>query len=443
MTGKQIGARLVEISMVLNTILEGIVSLVVKYDIFAEKCDFLDTKKYKNCFRFPVKDKIINTPSLHPIKHPIKQLKPKPNMTTNTTTTETTTQMNGIYSTEFDKDWEMSKHYIDAVKQIAQRAENIDADQLYQIFDTRTIPDREEANKKLKTKQNKRQKKKAEKFVVAGLAKPKNVRNLFREQYKARLTAEGKTFNKDEFDAAFKALSADAREALDLEVKAANETFYREYEQHLARAVASGDYPEKAPTKFKRAYLIFTEDMRAAVGNTADTRLTATQRTQISVMSMTQKSKAFGELWKTVSEAEKARYTALEKEAEQAYTAEFYDYNVRVLERQMAKAEREGHDAKEYRDRLVEVQLKPPSAEARAVQSKYYGPAAAGASATAATSQVSASAEVVATEKPKKAKKEKQADQAATVVLTTEETTVPVAEKPKKKKDKSAAATTA
>lgn len=365
-------------------------------------------------------------------------------MTTNTTTTETTTQMNGIYSTEFDKDWEMSKHYIDAVKQIAQRAENIDADQLYQIFDTKTIPDREEANKKLKTKQNKRQKKKAEKFVVAGLAKPKNVRNLFREQYKTRITAEGKTFNKDEFDAAFKALSPDAREALDLEVKSANESFQREYEQHLARAVASGDYPEKAPTKFKRAYLIFTEDMRAAVGNPADTRLTATQRTQISAMSMTQKSKAFGELWKTVSEAEKARYAALEKEAEQAYTAEFYDYNIRVLERQIAKAEREGHDAKEYRDRLVEVQLKPPSAEARAVQSKYYGPSATGAT----TSQCSTSAEVVAAEKPKKAKKEKQAEAttsavAATVVLTTEESAVPVGEKTKKKKEKSTAATTA
>ena len=61
-------------------------------------------------------------------------------MTTNTSTTETTKLMNGIYSTEFDKDWEMSKHYIDAVRQIAQRAENIDADQLYQIFDTKTIP---------------------------------------------------------------------------------------------------------------------------------------------------------------------------------------------------------------------------------------------------------------------------------------------------------------
>jgi hypothetical protein len=103
--------------------------------------------------------------------------------------------MNGIYSTEFDKDWEMSKHYIDAVRQIAQRAENIDADQLYQIFDTKTIPEREESNKKLKTKQNKRQKKKNEKFVVAGLAKPKNVRNLFREQYHARCKAEGKEFD--------------------------------------------------------------------------------------------------------------------------------------------------------------------------------------------------------------------------------------------------------
>lgn len=355
-------------------------------------------------------------------------------MTTNTTTTETTTQMNGIYSTEFDKDWEMSKHYIDAVKQIAQRAENIDADQLYQIFDTKTIPEREESNKKLKTKQNKRQKKKAEKFVVDGLAKPKNTRNLFREQYKTRCAAEGKTFNKDDFDAAFKALSADAKEALEIEVRASKQQFDREYEQQLARAVAAGDYPEKAPTKFKRAYLIFTEDMRAAVGNAADTRLTATQRTELSKMSMTEKSKAFGELWKTVSEAEKARYTTLEKEAEQAYTAEFYEYNVRVLERQIAKAEREGHDAKEYRDRLVEVQLKPPSAEARAVQSKYYGPAS--------TSQASATTEVVATEKPKKVKKEKQADQ-ATVVLTTEESAAPVAEKTKKsKKDKSATATT-
>ena len=352
-------------------------------------------------------------------------------MTTNTSTTETTKLMNGIYSTEFDKDWEMSKHYIDAVRQIAQRAENIDADQLYQIFDTKTIPEREEANKKLKTKQNKRQKKKNEKFVVAGLAKPKNVRNVFREQYKTRCTAEGKAFNKDEFDAAFKALSADALEALKLEVNAAKDSYEREYELQLARAVASGDYPEKAPTKFKRAYIIFTEDMRNALANTSDARMTAAQREQFSKMSMTEKSKAFGELWKTVSDAEKARYAGLEKEAELAYTAEFYDYSVRVLERQIAKAEREGHDAKEHRDRLVEVQLKPPSAEARTAQPKYYG---ATASVSVASSSAAATA-APAAEKVKKSKKEKATDAvaepaSATVVLTTE----PTAEKVKKSK---------
>jgi len=349
--------------------------------------------------------------------------------------------MNGIYLTKFDKDWEMSMHYIDAVKQIAQRAENIDADQLYQIFDTKTIPEREESNKRLKTKQNKRQKKKNEKFVVAGLTRPKNVRNVFREQYKTRCTAESRAFDKDEFDAAFKALSADAREALDLEVKAAKDSFDREYEQQLARAVASGDYPEKAPTKFKRAYIIFTEDMRNALANTSDSRMTAAQREQFSKMSMTEKSKAFGELWKTVSEAEKARYAGLEKEAELAYTAEYYDYSVRVLERQIAKAEREGHDAKEHRDRLVEVHLKPPTTESRAAQPKYYSAEATSQASSVATTGPAAPA----AEKTKKSKKEKASEpsaveQSASVVLTTETAAAPTTEKAKKPK-KAATAT--
>ena len=348
-------------------------------------------------------------------------------MTTNTTTE--TKLMNGIYSTEFDKDWEMSKHYIDAVRQIAQRAENIDANQLYQIFDTKTIPEREESNKKLKTKQNKRQKKKNEKFVVAGLAKPKNVRNLFREQYHARCKAEGKEFDNAGFTAAYAVLSADAKEALELEVRSAKEVFDREYEQHLARAISSGDYPEKAPTKFKRAYIIFAEEMRHALADSTDARFDAVKRSLFAKMSMTEKSKAFGELWKTVSEAEKTRYSALEKEAELAYTAEFYDYNVRVLERQIAKAEREGLGSQEYRDRLTEVQLKPPSAEARVAQPKYYG-------ATAQTvSQPSVTVGATA-EKPKKAKKEKtEASAAATpaVVLTTEPAAT-TTDKPKKVK---------
>jgi len=351
-------------------------------------------------------------------------------MSANTTTE--TTLMNGIYSTEFDKDWEMSKHYIDAVKQIAQRAENIDADQLYQIFDTKTIPEREESNKKLKTKQNKRQKKKAEKFVVEGLAKPKNVRNLFREQYKARCVAEGREFVNADFIAAYDSLSDDAKSALELEVQASKAAFDAEYAQSLARAVAAGDYPEKAPTKFKRAYIIFAEEMRHALADTADKRFDAAKREQFSKMSMTEKSKAFGDMWKTVSEAEKARYTALEKEAELAYTAEYYDYQVRVYERQIAKAEREGHDAKEYRDRLVEVQLKPPTVEARTAQPKYYG-----ASATSTVSDAPTSA----TEKPKKTKKSNAAtaaESAATVVLTTEQpvasATTEKAKKPKKEK---------
>jgi hypothetical protein len=335
--------------------------------------------------------------------------------------------MNGIYSTEFDKDWEMSKHYIDAVKQIAQRAENIDADQLYQIFDTKTIPEREESNKKLKTKQNKRQKKKSEKFVVAGLSKPKNVRNLFREQYHARCKAEGKEFNNTEFAAAYSTLSADAKEALELEVRASKDAFDREYEQQLARAVASGDYPEKAPTKFKRAYIIFAEEMRHLLADSTSTRFDASTRERFSKMSMTEKSKAFGNMWKTVSEVEKARYSALEKEAELAYTAEFYDYNVRVLERQIAKAEREGHDAKEYRDRLVEVQLKPPSVESRTAQSKYYGTPGVQSD----TSFVASAATEVATGKQKKSKK----SEADATSLTT--TTVVLTEQPAEKTKKS------
>lgn len=341
-------------------------------------------------------------------------------MSTNTTTE--TKLMNGIYSTEFDKDWEMSKHYIDAVKQIAQRAENIDADQLYQIFDTKSIPEREEANKRLKTKQNKRQKKKSEKFVVAGLAKPKNIRNLFREQYHARCKAEGKAFDNAEFATAYSALSADAKEALELEVRTSKEAFEREYEQQLARAVASGDYPEKAPTKFKRAYIIFAEEMRHVLADPTNTRFDAATRDRFSKMSMTEKSKAFGDMWKTVSESDKARYSALEKEAELAYTAEFYDYNVRVLERQIAKAEREGHDAKEYRDRLVEVQLKPPSAESRAAQPKYYG----GVSTQSTTE--------VVTEKTKKSKK---TETVAGTVPTAPTTTVVLTEQPTEKTKKS------
>ena len=223
-------------------------------------------------------------------------------------------------------------------------------------------------------------------------------------------------------------------------MKAAKESFDREYDQQLARAVASGDYPEKAPTKFKRAYIIFTEDMRNALANTADARLTAAQREQFSGMSMTEKSKAFGELWKTVTDAEKARYAGLEKEAELAYTAEFYDYNVRVLERQIAKAEREGHDAKDHRERLVEVQLKPPTAEARAAQPKYYG-----ANASASASATASVAPAATAEKVKKPKKEKAAaaaesteGAAATVVLTTEQPAA--AEKTKKSKKATAAA---
>lgn len=341
-------------------------------------------------------------------------------MTTNInkteTTTETTKLMNGLYASEFDKNWEMAKNYIDAVNQIAQRAENIDADQLYQIFDTKTIPEREEANKKLKTKQNKRQKKKNDKFVVVGLKKPQNVRNVFREQYKKQCAAENKPFDKNEFDTAFKSLSPDAREALNLEVKATKDAFDVEYNQQLARAVAAGDHPEKAPTKFKRAYIIFTEDMRNAIVNTADSRMTKERRDQFVNMSMTEKSKAFGELWKTVSEEEKARYSALEKEAELAYMAEYYDYSVRVLERQIAKAEREGHDAAEYRARLVETQLKPPSVEARTMQPKYYSHAPNVSNTVPVVTYVDGATPV---EKPKKAKKV-----ATEVVATSEPATV-------------------
>ena len=103
------------------------------------------------------------------------------------------------------------------------------------------------------------------------------------------------------------------------------------------------------------------------------------------------------------------------------------------LQLRIAKAEREGLGSQEYRDRLTEVQLKPPSAEARVAQPKYYGAAVAQPSAAS-------SAPAPAVEKTKKVRKEKTdatatASAAASVVLTAEPVaTTTTTDKPKKVK---------
>lgn len=306
----------------------------------------------------------------------LNQLKLISIMTTNTVqaTTTSTKLMNGIYTNKFNQDWEMAQHYRDAVIRIAERAENVAVADLYAIFDTETIEKRDELNKKAKRKANKRVTKQAAEFKPTGLVKPKNVQNRFREQYHAQCVAAGKPYDNAGFHTAYAALTTDVKSALsakyDEEMKAYNVAVAAQQ----AQAIANGDFPEPEPDMFRRAYIFFTDDMRQATKDDKHPGLTPPQREELKNMSMTNQAKKFGEIWKTLTDDQKAKYKEQEVREKIVYECRIYDWKVRVLERQIAKAEREGLDPSQYRSELIEVQLHPPSAEERAVVGRQPNP---------------------------------------------------------------------
>ena len=239
---------------------------------------------------------------------------------------------------QFNNNWRKAAYYMECLSKVAQASTGFPhKDIWHSVLDDMTWEQREAFIKDKKKRENK----KADKFVASGIEKPKNTRNLFLAEYRASCSAKGIDYNKDAFEAAYKALTEADKARLKAIYDAEAAIYKRKVDEQQKAAIDNGDFPEPKPKGKLTEYLLFCSECRKPDNKF----LTAEQKAEFSAMTADIKgqatfiSKVYAlfkgtpamDYIKTMVEADKVRF---EKE--------LHAWNIRKLERALAKATREG-----------------------------------------------------------------------------------------------------
>jgi len=308
--------------------------------------------------------------------------------------TENTTTMNGSFTARYAQDSKRAAHHIECIRHIQKYTDAFPIEDVWKLFDDITIDERE----KLIKKTAKTEKKRAETFK-ADIPKPKNVLNRYREIFREECKENKTDYTDALFKAAYKEISPELRAQLEEECEAEKEEYKRNYATAMKTAIESGDHTEPKPKAPQSAYFIFSNAVQdalktrkpkpevAKVINTAVlTAFDAVKaEAEAAKATWTKESgekkpsvvgsvaKKIAEIYKTLNEAQKKVWDEKAEANKLKYHQDLYDWKVRVLERQIAKCERDGTEPAAYQKELTEVMTvgvtkpKPPVAKPAAV----------------------------------------------------------------------------
>jgi hypothetical protein len=230
-------------------------------------------------------------------------------MATNTENDQQQMQENGeigIMQARFKAHPKEGKLFLEIVDKLCacEQFEGMPGDEIIQLF---WGAPREDLDKLIK-KANKREKKEIAKFTPEGLTKPSTANILFQRQFKADCDKKGIKFNIKDSTAAYKALSEKDRAKYVKDAENMKAEYKKEFERQRAAAIKSGAFPEDKPKRPITAYLRYLNVVRAEL--MAKHKANPNKR-EINTLV----AKDSGEMWKALSDKEKAKYISeFEKE---------------------------------------------------------------------------------------------------------------------------------
>lgn len=291
-------------------------------------------------------------------------------------TTENTTTMNGSFTARYANDSKRAAHHIECIRHIQKYTDSFPIEDVWKLFDDISIDERE----KLIKKTAKTEKKRAAAFST-DIPKPKNVLNRYREMFREECRENKTDYTDALFKAAYKEISDELRAQLEEECESEKEEYKRKYADAMKSAIETGDYTEPKPKAPQSAYFIFSN----AVQDALKTRKPKSEIASIVTKAVlaefdtlkadaeqakagwTKESgekkpsvvgavaKKIAELYKTLTKTQNKVWVDKAEANKLKYHQELYDWKVRVLQRQIAKCEREGTDPSSYQKELTEV----------------------------------------------------------------------------------------
>ena len=281
-------------------------------------------------------------------------------MATNTTplTPKQDMKQTGVFNTN----WQKASYFMQCLHAVAQASNGFPYKEIWQtVFDDHTWEERETLIKNSK----KREIKKDAKFAPKNLTTPKNVLNLYREEYRTMCTSTGKEYKNAEFDVAFKALSEAEKDRLSAKHKTEMETYKRAEAEQLTLAIQAGEYPEPKPKGFLTEYMVFGRECRKPV----NVYLTAEESARFATISIKEQSGILSEAFKRCKDNAElmSSIKAIAVADKERYVKDLHAWKIRALERQITKLTREGADTASVATELETLRSsKPPSKQASA-----------------------------------------------------------------------------
>lgn len=259
-----------------------------------------------------------------------------------------------MFASRFNNDYKMAQNFIKCLEFIQQEYDNFPMEEVWNKMDDKSIDEREKKNKQKK----RRERKKDDSFSPEGIKKPKRL-EIARDDYRSVMKEKGENYSNERFVKWYAALSDKKKSVHEAKYQKDLKVYEMEYEKQLKTAIENGDFPEPKPKQPVSGYFLFISECRK--GNpkfvskkdlAGSEKMKETERTK----------KVFGPLWNKFKSNEKEYNVLMEVVANlrTVYKRDLYERNVRVLERLIAKGEREGTDVEGFKEELEDVKKDEP-----------------------------------------------------------------------------------
>lgn len=259
-----------------------------------------------------------------------------------------------MFASRFNNDYKMAQNFIECLKFIQQEYDNFPMEDVWTKMDDKSIDERETHIKKKK----KRERKKDDSFSPEDIKKPKRL-EIARDDYRSVMKEKGENYSNERFVKWYAALSDKKKLVHEAKYQKDLKVYEMEYEKQLKTAIENGDFPEPKPKQPVSGYFLFISECRK-MNPKFVTKKDLAGSEKMKEIERTQK--VFGPLWNKFKSNEKEYKVLMEvvDNLRTVYKRDLYERNVRVLERLIAKGEREGTDVEGFKEELEDVKREEP-----------------------------------------------------------------------------------
>ena len=259
-----------------------------------------------------------------------------------------------MFASRFNSNYKKAENFIECLKFIQQEYDNFPLDEVWNKIDDKPIDERV---KQIKL-QKRKERKKDDKFSPEGIKKPKRL-EIARDDYRRIMKEKGENYSNERFVKWYAALTTKQKSVYDTKFNKEMGIYEAEYEKQLKTAIENGDYPEPKPKQPPTGYFLFISECRK--GNTKYVSKKILDSCK-DMKEIERTKSVFGPLWNKFKSNTKEYNDLMVVVAnlKKVYLRELYERNVRVLERLIAKGERESTDVEGYKEELDDVKKGEP-----------------------------------------------------------------------------------